>query len=295
MNYSNEQKIQIQELCKEQSKLASSQNRFAHKIGVSPATLTNLNSGKWNLISNDMWTKIADAVGFKEEDWQIVRTANYITMTALMGEAKQYGETYAFLAPQGSSKTETVKAFERTNSNVAVLTCEEHWTKREFLMKLYQQLGHQNEYYSIGEYMDAIEVICRDAEKPLIVLDELDKLKDTMLLFFVTLYNRLHGKCGIFICCTPFLKHYIEKGIKKNKRGFAEFFSRTGGRFIIGTAAGAGDITAICRANGVTNQNDIERILNDCNNDLRRVERLVKAHTRKKNTDEGQTGGAQRA
>lgn len=282
MTYTTEQKKKIQELCKQQSTLTGSQNKFAAKIGVSAAQLTNLAKNNWASLSNEMWSKLADGCGYKSEDWNVVRTANVVAITALMNEAKQYGETYAFLAPQGSSKTETIKMYARSNNNVAVVTCEEHWTKREFLRRLYQALGYTNESYSIAEYMDAIENVCRDTEQPLIVLDELDKLKDTMLLFFVSLYNRLHGKCGIFICCTPFLKVYVEKGIRKNKRGFAEFFSRTGGKFIIGSAPGAADIAAICNANGVTDQNEVDKILTDSTNDLRRVVRLVQATNRKK-------------
>jgi DNA transposition AAA+ family ATPase len=282
MNYTHTQKESIKELCKQQIKNGISQNKFAHKIGISPATLTNLLKGSWELISNDMWTKVADAVGYKIEQWNVVRTANHITITALMREAKIYGETYAFLAPQGSSKTMSVKQFAIENANVAVVSCEEHWTKREFLMKLYRALGHNNENNSIGEYMDAIENVCRDTDQPLIVLDEIDKLSDNLLLFFVSLYNRLHGKCGIFICCTEYLKHRVEKGIRKNRKGFAEFFSRTGGKFIIGSAPGVADIVAICKANGIESQTEIDKILADCQQDLRRVERLIKATNRKK-------------
>lgn len=301
MQYSPEQKNRIKTLCEMQVKLAGSQNKLANKIFVSPATLSNLLSGSWEKISDEMWARFAEAFGYKEDQWKVVPTANFNKITKLLNEARTYSEVYAWLSPQGSSKTETIRSFAAMYPNVSILACEEHWSKREFLTKLYRAMGRTTKGMVIGELLDEIEMSCTEMDSPLIVLDELDKVSDNLLLFFVSIYNRLHGKCGIFICCTDYLEQRVKKGIRMNKKGYAEFFSRVGGKFIKGVAASADDIKAICLANGISETdttkvdgrevNTIIHILNESNRDLRRVARLINATKRKqKGTQEVETG-----
>ena len=40
---------------------------------------------------------------------------------------------------------------------------------------------------------------------------------------------------------------------------------------------GIGDITEVCMANGITAKSDIKRVIEDCDNDLRRVKRRCHA------------------
>ena len=106
-----------------------------------------------------------------------------------------------------------------------------------------------------------------------VVLDEADKLSDQVLYFFISLYNQLEGQCGLVLCATNFLEKRITRGVRFNRRGYQEIYSRIGRKFVKLQVVNDEDIAAVCRANGVTSAADIGTIIKDSDNDLRRVKR----------------------
>jgi hypothetical protein len=108
-------------------------------------------------------------------------------------------------------------------------------------------------------------------------MDEADKLSDQVLYFFITLYNQLEGHCGIVLAATPHLEKRIKRGIKLNKKGYTEIFSRLGRKFIELKGVCFSDVKAICQANGVNGATGIKEIWDDCEGDLRRVKRKIHA------------------
>ena len=79
------------------------------------------------------------------------------------------------------------------------------------------------------------------------------------------------------MCATQFLEKRVLRGVRNNRRGFREIYSRVGRKFIPMPIVCRGDIEAVCIANGVTAKAEINRIVNDSDCDLRRVKRLVHA------------------
>ena len=114
-------------------------------------------------------------------------------------------------------------------------------------------------------------------EAPLLILDEADKLSDKVLYFFISLYNALEGECGLLMVATSHLELRIRKGVKANRKGYNEIWSRVGRKCVTLKGVSAADITAVCEANGVTDPMDIEIVINDSESDLRRVRRKVHA------------------
>ena len=110
---------------------------------------------------------------------------------------------------------------------------------------------------------------------PLIIINEVDKLKDESLYFFISLYNMTEEKCGIACFATDQLEKRIERGLFLNKKGYQEIFSRFGRRFIELKQPNRADIRLICNANGVTDEDVIAEIFNSSEGDLRRVKKLV--------------------
>lgn len=58
-----------------------------------------------------------------------------------------------------------------------------------------------------------------------------------------------------------------------NKNGYQELFSRIGNKFIHLPQASAADIKELCHVNAINDAEEIARIINECNGDLRRVDR----------------------
>jgi hypothetical protein len=119
-------------------------------------------------------------------------------------------------------------------------------------------------------------------ESPLIILDEADKLSDQVLYFFITLYSQLEDECGIVLCATSHLEKRILRGIKLNKKGYNEIWSRLGRKCVKLKGVTAADVAAICEVNGITDRARVESVIADCESDLRRVKRRVHAENRKR-------------
>ena len=115
-------------------------------------------------------------------------------------------------------------------------------------------------------------------EKPLLVFDEGDKLADSIFYYFITIYNRLENYCGIIFVSTRYIKRRMEIGLSYNKKGYDEIHSRICRKFIELTPASSYEVAAIARANGLTNDRIINKVVKDaatCDFDLRRVRREI--------------------
>ena len=75
-----------------------------------------------------------------------------------------------------------------------------------------------------------------------------------------------------------YIKRRMENGLTYNKKGYDEIYSRVCRRFIDLTPASAHEVAALCRANGLDNQQAIAEVVKDastCKYDLRRVKKAV--------------------
>ena len=253
-----------------------SQNKAANSLnGVSSATVSKVLSGDWDTISDDMWRTIASQVGHEAKGWQIAETRAYKRMAFLLNNAKTDSLVMAVTGDAGCGKTEAVKNYTAANRNVYHLCCSEYWNRRTFMGKLLQCMGIDYSGSTVSDMMDDIIDNLKRKERPLIVLDEADKLTDQVFYFFISLYNQLEDHCGIILCATDYLEKRIKKGLRTKRKGYEEIYSRMGRKFVELQVINSEDIAAVCVANGVTDASSINRIIEDCECDLRRVKRAV--------------------
>lgn len=276
----NEQKQQICDQLRAYVEQKGSGNKAAASMnGVSSATVSKVLSGKWDTISDDMWRSIAAQCGHKAEGWRIVETRAYKTMMFALENAQGRTEgdslVMAVIGEAGSGKTEAIKNYAAGGRNVYHLVCSEYWNRRTFMAKVLQSMGEIYSGTTVADMMDAIVDTLKRKESPLIVLDEADKLSDQVLYFFISLYNQLEGRCGIIMTATRYLRARIEKGLRLNRKGYAEIYSRIGRKFVELPLHNSEDVAAVCSANGVTDPKTINSIIDEADGDLRRVKRSV--------------------
>lgn len=255
-----------------------SQQKAANTLkDVSAATISQIINGNWSMITDRMWRNIAAQIGYRANEWTAVKTRNFKALTALLSDSKENATVLAIIDEPGSSKSFTCKTFIEDNRNAYRLECNEFWNKKQFLQELMSVIGKDNAGLNIGEMVAEIVKALKGQDDPLIILDEFDKVSDAVLFFFITLYNQLEGYCGIVMIATDFLEKRVRRGLKLNKKGYKEIYSRVGRKFIPLPGVNSSDVTAICLANGITEKDDIREIVQDCENDLRRVERKIHA------------------
>lgn len=253
-----------------------SQNAAAKSLrGVSAATVSQILNGKWELIADEMWRTVANQTGYDSRQWSVIETEGYRRMTDILTDAQQNSLVMAVVGDAGCGKSQAIKTYAAGNRGVIALSCSEYWNRKEFLTELLQSLGVESGGSTVADMVrEAIRQLKR-REGVLIVLDEADKLSDQVLHFFITIYNKLEDMVGIVLCATQYLKKRIERGVVNNRKGYKEIYSRIGRKFIPMPVVNGSDIKAVCRANGLEDTREIARIIDDADNDLRRVKRLV--------------------
>lgn len=274
------EKLEIQERLQEYCRQKGSQNKAANSLtGVSSATISKLLNGEWELINEVMWRNIAAQIGIKQKTWFIVETRDFKMLNFVLDDAQTNSDVFAICGEAGTGKTKIAVQYSQSNQNVFMLSCNDYWNRKLFLQEILRVMGRpSNGDTTIGEMMNSIVYELKRIENPLIIIDEADKLSDQVMYFFITMYNELEDHCGLVLMATDYLEKRIKRGLRLNKKGYKEIYSRIGGKFINLLGPNVNDITDICIANGVENKAVIKDIIKDSENDLRRVKRKVHAY-----------------
>ncbi|WP_264521171.1 ATP-binding protein [Flavobacterium sp. N1994] len=281
MALSHQNKIQIVEALERMITIKGSQNKLAAEMpGVSPATLSQMRNHNWDNIAEEMWRKVGAYTGAGSSDWNFATTRNSNDLLKFFTEGQQHSLVMAITGKSGSGKSEATKKYESENKNVFFLSCNEYWDKRWFLRELLSKMGKDHAGLTLPEMMYKTVQLLKSIENPLIIMDEVDKLADNVLLFFITLYNELENHCGIILMATHFLEKRIRRGVAAEKKGYREIYSRVGLRFIELEETSYLDIENVCKANGIDETATIRAIAKDSDGDLRRVRRLIFANKR---------------
>lgn len=265
-----------------------SQKKFADSlIDVSEATVINILKWKPEAdpgISNEMWRSVGFQVDWRKKANQFVETQNAQTLILYYMLAQDYGEMFCVVGLQGRGKTFTAEWFSaRTrNRNVFMVKCKEVLNKKYFLIEILRSMGKRYEGMNLYELWQSIIYEVSRLENPLFIFDEIDKLPDNILSFFIQLYNELRFNCGFVLQGQPRFRERVKKGIEKGRAGYRELFSRFGSAYIELPNPSEKEVREICRANGITDAEEINRAVNESHGDLRRIDRvLIKSETAK--------------
>ena len=240
---------------------------------VSPATITQVLRGNWELISPAMWRTIGKQAGWQQRSAELVPTRVHGYITHYLRTAQEHGESLFVVGHEGLGKTATAQHYSRTTPNVYYMECAQFWNKKYFLMELLRAMGRDGAGLNVFELMDEVLRYIRQQDRPLIILDEVDKLRDEVLYFFITLYNKLHGICGVVWLSTDAIVKRLKRGMDTRRPGFAEIYSRLGRRPIELPRHGTACLKKVIAACGITDEAEVARILSTCEGDLRRISR----------------------
>lgn len=254
----------------------SSQNKIAVKAGVSSATISQMVNLNWEYIKDEMWNKVRMNLGITF-GWQTADTTNYLQLKGLLNSVQKRSISVCVSHDAGAGKTHTYREYSKQNQNIIFVECNNYWTKKIYMRELVRACGLE-----IGGTIETLIIRFIDhikgLNKPLVIIDQIDKLKDPSLDLFMDFYNALDGHCGFVISGVPALKKRIERGCVLDKIGYKELRSRIGRTYLKLSPITPDDVTAICYANGITDEEQAYQIYNNCQGDLRRVKRDIDKH-----------------
>lgn len=254
-------------------------NRAAESLqGVSSATVSQLCNGKYELISDEMFIRIASQIGFAFDSWTLHEGKTFKEITFALSDAQAYKNVTWIVGDAGCGKTTAAIEYRRTHRNVFYILCSEDMRRSDFVREIAKQVGAPTDTTNLRDMLENAISMISFLGNPLLVFDEGDKLTDSVFNYFISIYNRLEGHSGIVFLSTDYIKRRMEAGLRYNKKGYKEINSRIGRRFFDVSPTEENDIYAICQANNLTDRADIEEVLKDAkrsDNDLRRVKRCI--------------------
>lgn len=265
----NLQRSEVIALINQEKERLGSYRAVANKAGISDATISQMVNQKWEQIADNMWLKVAAAVGWKPQGWVLTEITNTKILYSVFRDAKTKSAFFAVSHRAGSGKTASAKSFAETEyrSGVYFLQCRE-WGRNGFLQNLCQELGIDpgRGYMSADDLLQKVIRFFQDRVnmKPLLIIDEADKLRPAALRALIPMYNNLEGQLGLVILGTDNLEKEIKRGVKYNLKGMDEIDSRFGRNFIHLYGANKADVQRICEANGLTNKTLAAAIFTEC-------------------------------
>lgn len=269
-------------------------NRAAESLqGVSSATVSQLCNGKYELISDEMFIRIASQIGFAFDSWTLHEGKTFKEITFALSDAQAYKNVTWVVGDAGCGKTTAAIEYRRTHRNVFYILCSEDMRRSDFVREIAKQVGAPTDTTNLRDMLENAISMISFLGNPLLIFDEGDKLTDSVFNYFISIYNRLEGHSGIVFLSTDYIKRRMEAGLRYNKKGYKEINSRIGRRFFDVSPTEQNDIYAICQANNLTDRADIEEVLKDArrsDNDLRRVKRCI--HRQKRIIEARRKGGS---
>lgn len=274
----NSQKKQIVKEIKHLCSLTS-QNKVATRAGVSSATISQMLNENWSLIKDEMWQKVVVKLKI-ELNWNTANTTNFDYIHKHLIQAKERSLAFGISDKAGAGKSECYKNFAKAYPNVIHIECMTFWKQKSFAKALNTACGLDDFGTTedlIENFMDHVSGL----KEPFLILDQLDKLKDASLDLFIDFFNNLPN-CGFLLSGTPALEKRFKRGVNNDRSGYHECWSRIGRKWLKLKAATLDDVRAICLANGVTDEETIESIFDNCEDDMRRVKKDVQKKFLKK-------------
>lgn len=186
----------------------TAQNRVATKVGVSPATITQIVNENWMSISSELWNKIKVKLRL-DFDWETAQTTNYNYVIKMLKASKEKSLSIGFSYNAGAGKSHAYRAFEGMTKNVIYIECKTYWSKKSYSIALATACGLDDQDNTERNIEKVIDYLAGQ-EKPLVIIDQLDKLKDASMDLFMDFYNDLNTHCGFVLSGVPALA-------KKNK------------------------------------------------------------------------------
>lgn len=262
----------------------SSQNKAANSLkGISNGTLSTILNRKWDNISDAMWLRLQAQVSGRQ-GWTLCETTAYRSLMIYMQDAQANANVIWVTGPAGIGKSTAAREYCGTHRDVFLLCCSEDMTRADFVRELASVIGVNTQGLKVRETLQAIIRELRTKEMPLLIFDEGDKLTDSVLHYFVSLYNALEDLCGMVFLSTDYIQKRISRGVQACKKGYDEIDSRICRRFVGLTLVNSNEVAAICRANGLEDESAIEAVKQEaaaCRNDLRRVKKSIHKELRK--------------
>jgi len=176
---------------------------------------------------------IASLIGFKiEKDyWQIQPTSQMSAILAHLEDAKKHHQTITIIGETGCGKSYITNIFASKNPlDTFVVTAGSSDTLGDLIDKIVDELKihatGKSKSTKIRQIAGKLSSLRNYGNKPMLIIDEGEYLKQAALCAIKELYDNLNDFCSIVLIGTDQLVTNIEKLKRRNKSGIPQFHRR---------------------------------------------------------------------
>ena len=219
---------------KQRENFSCPDGRFAQQIGLNAAVYSRMKNGEIDKIASDSWWLKQGRelnVSIAGKPLKVAETAVYKEIRDNLNFCKQYSKSMILVDDCGIGKTFCAKHILKSIPNSFYVDCSQAKTKMTFVRALAKKvgLGSNGKYVDIkANLIDYLNLL----PSPLVVIDEAGDLDYTAFLDLKELWNGTENQCGWYMMGAEGLRNKINLGIKRNKVGYREIFSRFSDEYI---------------------------------------------------------------
>lgn len=231
------QKQQITEALNQYIELYTiSANEIVKRSGINESYISSIKKGETTVGKSEIKDKwyliIAEFIGYslKKEYWNLKETPQLYRMLSTLEDAKENGLTNIIIGETGSGKSYISDMFLRANPvdtfKIVVGSLD---TIGDLLDKIIDALKiatPKTKSKKIGEVAKKLKQLKLEGQKPHLIFDECEYMKQPALCSMKELYDALVGICGITLIGTSQLTDNLDKLRKKNRSGIPQFYRR---------------------------------------------------------------------
>jgi len=219
------------------------QTEFANKSGVSKSIITHIlkenskftipaGNNKIVVITDKYFIRLANFIGFEISPtfWETKATPQFTSIIANLKEAKEFGITKIIIGETGGGKTHTINLFLRKNpADTYIITVGSTDNLSDLIDKIIEQLKittGKTKSKKLRDIALRLRSLKEDGQKPQLIFDEAEYMKQPALASMKELYDHLNKYCSIILIGTEQLIDNINILRKKNKPGIPQFYRR---------------------------------------------------------------------
>jgi DNA transposition AAA+ family ATPase len=234
MNLSNEFKKEVlSELLNARKNFDGSGAAFARQYGISASVFSRIKNGETDkMLADAQWLQIGRVLGVQpnKRKWNVAKTDVFDVIKEEVLFCKEHSKARMFVDACGIGKTFTARYLSKTVKNCFYVDASQARTKMEFVKLIARTIGVPDSGYYV-RILEDIKYYLHVIPQPVIIIDEAGDLDYGAFLELKSLWNATENVCGWYLMGAEGFKAKVERGIKSQRVGFREIFSRFSERY----------------------------------------------------------------
>ncbi len=217
----------IKKLLIAQQKHPDSVKDFFKEYEITSGQFYNLEAGRTReVLTNSQWVTLGRKLGVSvsRRGWKIARTDVFNMIEEDVLFCRKYSKSRMFVDECAIGKSYSARYLSKTLRNRFYVDGSQGKSRMEFVAILAKAIGVDNK----GKYSDMLTHVKYYLNSlrcsPVVIIDEAGDLNYNTLLVLQELWNATENNCEWYLMGADGLKSKIQKGIKSQKVGYANYF-----------------------------------------------------------------------